>query len=265
MRGIACAVAILCAQLGLGASAIAASPPDPAHSSLQGAFIDIAGTDPTGAPDPCNVSGSHCANYSMVIRDFANNPVPGAPVLLDLSNCPDIQLSTTQVGPSESQIVLCPGQVQATTDQFGEAHPRDRGSGFAEHDARHLFAHLCRGRRGMRSALRERRDDRIGAVRLGIRPRRHQRSGAGGESSGRVDRGTRGGPGAHRRTAVCTDGRQSHGQPQRGGCGKGGHDGGGAPRGPRVEQHGAVLPLAMRVRFDDSARRRRAAVLITRS
>jgi hypothetical protein len=73
------------------ASAALASVPDPARSSVP-TFIIITGRVNGGAnPDPVGTA-------TVTVRDFANSPIAGATVTIDLSGCCDINLCSGQVG-----------------------------------------------------------------------------------------------------------------------------------------------------------------------
>src|SRR5262249_6578099 len=109
----------LLTTLGLCVAELAhTGPPDPVHSTLSGAFIDLAGTTPSGAPDVCGDTG--CPDYNLTFRNFANIPIAGATIVIDFSGCPDIQLSSDQVGRYPTQTVVCPSQIQGTTDADGK-------------------------------------------------------------------------------------------------------------------------------------------------
>jgi hypothetical protein len=95
-----------------GASAgVASLPPDPANSTVP-PCITLVGTN--GA-----VPASSGA-FQVVIRDLANNPVPGATVTVDLSLVTDVRLCSDQLDPS--LVLDCANRrVTATTDLAGRA------------------------------------------------------------------------------------------------------------------------------------------------
>lgn len=97
----------------------AASPGNPRH---------------IGVPSPLNWTVPHCISlvgsdgvnasplgaFQVVIRDLANNPVPGVEVRVDVSNAADIHLCAQQLAPGV--LMDCPaGVASATTDENGIA------------------------------------------------------------------------------------------------------------------------------------------------
>jgi len=92
----------------LAASAALANVPDCAHSSFN-PWLNLVGYKTDGVtPDP---NGA----YTIVIRDFANNPISGATVQLDFSDCCDINVCSGQPGLSG----CVPPVVSGVTDAVG--------------------------------------------------------------------------------------------------------------------------------------------------
>lgn len=112
--------ALFCVAGILVVSAALASVPDPSTSSPDPShpdYLDLSGTL-NGLPDNC--SDNHCNLYTYIIRDFSGAPVVGATVVVDFSNCSDMQLSCTQVAPSPFVATNIGGnKVQSTTDGTG--------------------------------------------------------------------------------------------------------------------------------------------------
>ncbi len=92
--------------------------PRPACAIPPGPFATIPGViwlvgQSGGVPDP---RGS----FTVTVRDLANNPIPGADVILDLSQCFDLRLAAVQ--PYPGLVVECPPRrVRAITDASGVA------------------------------------------------------------------------------------------------------------------------------------------------
>jgi len=99
------------------ASAALASVPDPARSSVP-TFILITGRVNGGTnPDPAGTA-------TITVRDFANSPIAGATVTIDLSGCCDINLCSGQVGhdcAARTVSGLTNGAGQYTFNVFGAA------------------------------------------------------------------------------------------------------------------------------------------------
>jgi hypothetical protein len=105
--------ATLLGVCGLLIAAVAsANVPDPSKSTVPG-FIKVGGTQTTaGVPDPT-------ITYTVVVRDFANNPIAGSFVEINFSNCSDTKLCTAVVA---GQTVDCTNKaVRATTNASGQA------------------------------------------------------------------------------------------------------------------------------------------------
>jgi hypothetical protein len=97
--------------------AVACSPgiasalvPDPLHCVVP-AYLDLVGSN-LGIPDPQG-------QIVITVRDFVNNPIFGATVILDFTNCSDSKLSVSQ----QTGIGLdCANKTLATTtNSFGQA------------------------------------------------------------------------------------------------------------------------------------------------
>ena len=72
--------------------AVAGFPPIGPNSSVP-PCLTIVGHNGAGVPDPLG-------RFPVIIRDLANNPVPGVIVTLDLSQCSDIALCAQQNDPA---------------------------------------------------------------------------------------------------------------------------------------------------------------------
>lgn len=80
-------LSILFVLAALPASAraqIIVEPPCCSNSTIP-TCLSFLGHDAAGVPDPLSIA-------TVIVRDLANNPVPGALVVLDLSECPDLRL-----------------------------------------------------------------------------------------------------------------------------------------------------------------------------
>ena len=64
-----------------------AGQPAPGNSTIP-TFIDVVGTH-GGIPDPLG-------QFSVIVRDLANNPMPGVQVTIDFSQCPDTRVALAQ-------------------------------------------------------------------------------------------------------------------------------------------------------------------------
>jgi hypothetical protein len=72
-------------------AATAAAIPDPPHASMP-AFLKVGGkTTPTGAPDPSIA-------FTVSLRDYANNPIQNANIVLDFGACTDTKICSATVG-----------------------------------------------------------------------------------------------------------------------------------------------------------------------
>jgi hypothetical protein len=94
-----------------------ANPPDaaaicwPREVNDVPAFIRVVGTH-GGVPDTIGT-------YTVVARDFARNPIPGAVVTLDFSSCPDLALCSVAAGGA---VLDCATRkVAAVTNAWGTA------------------------------------------------------------------------------------------------------------------------------------------------
>lgn len=109
--------ALLCVAGILVASAALANVPDPAKSSLQSAYIDVEGST-SGNPDLC--TDGRCGNFTVTVRDFANNVIAGSTVVIDFSGCSDIQISCDQLTGVTGQSYLAGKKVSGTTNASGQ-------------------------------------------------------------------------------------------------------------------------------------------------
>lgn len=108
---------LLCVAGILVASAALANVPDPAKSSLQSAFIAVEGST---AGNPDNPSDGRSGNFTVTVRDFANNVIAGSTVVVDFSGCSDIQISCDQLNGVTGQTYLAGKKVSGTTNASGQ-------------------------------------------------------------------------------------------------------------------------------------------------
>ena len=66
------------------------------------------------------VADAPAGSFTVVVRDLANNPVPGAAVVLDLSGCPDATICPDQLDPNEV-VNLTAKTVRKFVDANGQA------------------------------------------------------------------------------------------------------------------------------------------------
>jgi hypothetical protein len=119
------AMLFVCAGV-LVASAAMAAVPSPANSSIPcgggsppGDAFSIWLVGKTGAGD----ADPHGA-VTIIVRDFAGNPIAGSAVVIDLSACTDMKVCSVQ--PASSGVsTFCPGtgnpQINAVTNASGQA------------------------------------------------------------------------------------------------------------------------------------------------
>lgn len=89
--------------------------------------IDVMGVSGAGVPDPR-------AAFDIIVRDVANNPVAGAVVMVDFSNCTDLRLSRQSSGATnpalEGQELDCSlRSIRGVTDATGRVHLSVLGAG----------------------------------------------------------------------------------------------------------------------------------------
>jgi len=51
------------------------------------------------------VADAAAGSFTVVVRDLANNPVPGASVVVDFSGCPDVTICPDQLDPDPGELV----------------------------------------------------------------------------------------------------------------------------------------------------------------
>ena len=68
-----------------------ASPPSPANDTTPLCISLVGANGATPAP---------AGQFTVVCRDLANNPMPGAVVVIDLSACPDLEICADQMDPA---------------------------------------------------------------------------------------------------------------------------------------------------------------------
>lgn len=105
----------LCLFLTLAAPSLAlASPPSPANDTAP-ACISLVGT--------LGSTPAAIGQFTVVCRDLANNPMPGARVVIDLSACPELFICADQLDPAAtvdcahktvSKLTAADGSVQFT-------------------------------------------------------------------------------------------------------------------------------------------------------
>ena len=120
--GSATAIVVMALAPGVAAS----SPPDPAPHPTP-SVIEVMGVDGAGTPDPG-------AAFAVFTRDFANNPLPGAQVVVDFSHCDDLRLSHQSSGlvnPAlAGQVLDCATEtVRGVTDAQGRVQLSVLGAG----------------------------------------------------------------------------------------------------------------------------------------
>lgn len=121
MRAIALST-LLTALFMLPAQAALAGFPNPANWTIP-SHVTLVGLGPAG-PD------SATGNVICVIRDLANNPLPGSVVTFDFSACTDLTIATDQGDPRF--FTSCPQHcVSAVTDVNGIARFTIVGAGTA--------------------------------------------------------------------------------------------------------------------------------------
>ena len=87
------------------ASVAMANVPSPGNSTVPGCITLVGSL--AGVPDAA------AGQFTVVVRDLANNPLNGASVWIDLSGCPDLRLCSNQLDPGAT--VTCPAK---TTRKF---------------------------------------------------------------------------------------------------------------------------------------------------
>ena len=114
-RNILRPLSVVVASCAMAAGAFAQAP-NPAFSSLQSTFIDVAGWTacPAGrCVDPRN-------SFLVTVYFGPASPLIGSRVWIDFSGCPDIQISCDQLTPETQQAYLASKTVQGFTDNAGE-------------------------------------------------------------------------------------------------------------------------------------------------
>jgi len=115
--------------MGTLAASTAHALPDPTKSVLginlpvqKRPFLTVEGTS-GGVPDQCN--DGRCGDYTVEVRDGNNQLVQNSVVVIDFSDCCDIQISCTQAAGAT---YLAPKSVQATTNSSGQVTFRVLGA-----------------------------------------------------------------------------------------------------------------------------------------
>jgi hypothetical protein len=107
MRRVLALFLFALAAPGFAGLALADDVPSPANSTIPG-LVRLVGADPFGHPDP---SG----RFQVVHRDLANNPIPGAHIVVDFSAATDLVLCAVQA----PGVAFVPGGVEGITDANG--------------------------------------------------------------------------------------------------------------------------------------------------
>ena len=92
VRHRALLLAIVAGSALLLASAARADLPPSPNSTIP-ASIHLVGST-AGIPD------TTAGRFTVMMRDLANNPIPGSFVVVDFSNCPDIRIASDQLNPN---------------------------------------------------------------------------------------------------------------------------------------------------------------------
>jgi hypothetical protein len=121
--------ALLCVAGIFVASAALANVPDPAHSNVGTGKLTVEGTT-NGLPDDCLglPNFPRCGDITVLVRDFANNVIAGSIVVIDFTNCSDINLSCDQ-SANPGQTYLSTHKVQGTTNSLGQYTFKVQGGG----------------------------------------------------------------------------------------------------------------------------------------
>jgi len=109
--------ALFCVAGILVASAALANVPDPSHSAFSSSFLAVEGQSVAGTPDLC--TDGRCGDWTLTVRDFANNVIAGSTVVIDFSGCSDIQVSCDQLNAATGQTDLAGKKVSGTTNAAG--------------------------------------------------------------------------------------------------------------------------------------------------
>jgi hypothetical protein len=112
--------------------------PGPINATVP-AMIPIVGHDAAGVPDPIG-------EFTVSVRDLANNPVAGAAIVIDFSQCTELRLCASDHDPNV--IVDCANRrVMRTADASGTARFRVMGWSTAgpagpgaPYNSAHIFA-----------------------------------------------------------------------------------------------------------------------------
>ena len=120
MSGLVCGLALFASAAG------ATTPPDDwSHSTFQSLFIAVEGST-GGVTDGC--SDNRCGNFSITIRDGANNVVCCTAVVIDFSACSDIQLSCDQLNSTTGQTYLGGRAIMGITNAVGQFNFKVQGA-----------------------------------------------------------------------------------------------------------------------------------------
>lgn len=108
---------VACAML-LGAAAYAGIV-SPANSTVGANRINLVGFNSAGAGDQAD-STALLSKLTITVRDIANNPVAGVPVVLDFSGCTgDVKIAQTQSYHAEATGACATATVQGYTTTNG--------------------------------------------------------------------------------------------------------------------------------------------------
>jgi hypothetical protein len=103
--------------------------PDPSRSNLGNRRVTFGGSTTPGGTTSDACTGGRCGDLMVTIRDFANNVIPGASVVIDFSACTDINISCAQLGASTGQVYFASHKVGGVTDNNGRFTFRLQGGG----------------------------------------------------------------------------------------------------------------------------------------
>ena len=121
MPRIPVAIAVAVTALALTPALAGAGLP-PSWNSTVPPCISLVGSNGAAA--------SSKGTFEVIVRDLANNPVPGVQVTVDLGNAPDLHLCAQQLAPGI--IMDCPADhASVITDAAGRARFTLLGSGVA--------------------------------------------------------------------------------------------------------------------------------------
>ncbi len=119
-------IVLLCGVF-IGVTTATAALPfgDCSKCTMQGQYIAVEGST-AGNPDNC--SDNRCGNFSVTIRDIANNLIAGSEVVIDFSACTDIRLSCDQLNSTTGQTYLAGNKIMGVTNALGQFNFKVQGA-----------------------------------------------------------------------------------------------------------------------------------------